>query len=278
MITAPKRVAVIPPTELTMRRRNGTAFPGEQGLTLLRDGLGHVKGWICAIRDMTERKAAEAELRMLSRSTIEVQEAERRRIAAELHDGVNQTLASVKMRLRKAKDLVANASPAGREILTRCERLLVEAIEENRDISHNLHPRGLSDLGLKAACRNLCKELRRRTELVVDFRILLPEERLPAAIELNLFRILQEAINNLEKHARATKVWVRISIQRGVIELKIRDNGRGFSEKAKGKSNEQGIGLANIRQRAMSIGATIEIESSPKGTSIVARVSQEAAK
>jgi two-component system NarL family sensor kinase len=258
-----------------MRRKDGSLFPSEQNVTLVRDRLGQVMGWISVIRDTTERKRAEEELRTLSRSTIEVQEAERSRIARELHDGVNQTLASVKMRLRKAEDLLGTASPAAKEILTRCERLLGQALEENRDLSHNLHPQALSDVGLTAACRNLCKELRLRTDLVVKYRFLLPGERLPAAIELNLFRALQEALNNLEKHARASKVWVSLSVKGGAIALRIRDNGRGFNAAAQTsrKVKAQGIGLANIRQRAMSIGGTCDVESAPgQGTAITVRV------
>jgi two-component system NarL family sensor kinase len=258
-----------------MRRKDGSLFPSEQNITLIRGGPGQLIGWITVVRDITERMRAEADLRMLSRSTIEVQEAERSRIARELHDGVNQMLASVKMRLRKVDDLLHKSSPAAREILSRCQRLLGLALEENRDLSHNLHPQALSDLGLKTACRDLCNEVKQRSKLVLKCRFVLPSTPLPAAVELNLFRVLQEALNNLEKHARAKHVWVRLVAQSGSIVLQIRDDGRGFRPAVGGpsKGKQPGIGLANMHQRAMSIGGTCQVESAPsKGTIITVRV------
>ena len=185
----------------------------------IRNEAGRIVTWVGVVRDITERKRTEEELRQLSRRIIEAQEAERQRVARELHDSVNQVIASAKMRLRKVEACVA-LNPAAREILARCDELLVQALEENRRIAHNLRPTDLDALGLADACRNFCRQFQARTNLVVKTRLARFAQRCPPATELNLFRIVQEALNNVEKHARARTVRLRIAIQRGGLLLK----------------------------------------------------------
>ncbi|HVY72034.1 MAG TPA: PAS domain S-box protein, partial [Verrucomicrobiae bacterium] len=194
----------------------------------VKDNRGGVRYYDCTSQDITARKQAEAELRQLPGRIIEAGEAERLRVAHELHDGVNQTIASAKMRLRKVQAAVANQSPAAREILLRCEKLLVQALEENRRIAHNLHPSDLDKLGLAAACRALCHELHARTNLKVTCSVGRLTSRLSLTTELNLFRIVQEAFNNIEKHAEAKNVQVRLGVSGDEITLRIKDDGRGF--------------------------------------------------
>jgi len=229
------------------------------------------------IRDITERKRAEEELRLLPQRIIQAQEAERSRVAHELHDGVNQIIASVKMRLRNAQASLPAFQAATREILGRCDKLLAAALEENRRIAHNLHPADLNNLGFSAACINLCKEFQARTSLHVRSRIALPgNKRLPAGIELTLFRIVQEAINNIEKYAHAKTVKLQIGLQNDSIRLKIQDDGRGFdAEKIKLGKREigHGLGFTNMRERALSLGGDCEILSTPKkGASVIVRI------
>jgi PAS domain S-box-containing protein len=225
--------------------------------------------------DITRRKRAEEELRQLSRRVIAAQETERLRVARELHDSVNQVIASAKMRLHKSAELVASLSPAANEILARCERLLVRALEENRRIAHNLRPSELDQLGLPVACRSFCQELQSRTNLEVTCKLARLSRRLPPAVELNLFRILQETLNNVEKHARARNVQVRLFVENGAVLLRIQDDGRGFRPEParRGKPAHSGIGLTNISERAASVGGTCEIDTAPgKGTTITVRV------
>jgi PAS domain S-box-containing protein len=261
--------------ELRMKRKNGTEFPTEHRLTAIRDEAGRLVSWVNVVRDISERKRVEEELRQLPQRIIEAQEAERLRVARELHDGVNQIIASAKMRLLKVQDNLAALSPAAREILTRCGQLLNQALEENRRIAHNLRPSDLDELGLAAACRNLCKEMQSRANLVMKSSIKGLSQRLPPQMELNLFRILQEALNNIEKHARAKNVFVEIVGRSDLIVLKIQDDGRGFAPQ-KGKTSKRkrsGIGLTNMRERAAFLGGTCEIENVPKrGTTITVRV------
>jgi signal transduction histidine kinase len=241
----------------------------------IRNEKGRLLNWVRVVRDITERKQHEQELRQLSQRIIEAQEAERLRVARELHDGVNQILASAKMRLRKVQDNATGLGPAAKEILVRCDGLLVQALEENRRIAHNLHPSVLDELGLATACRNLCKELRLRTSLTVECSIAGLSQRLAPAVELNLFRIVQEALANLEKHACAKTARLRLALHKNRITLRIRDDGCGFdptvSRAASGRG--PGIGLTNMRERAAAMGGTIDVRSAPKhGTTITVRV------
>jgi signal transduction histidine kinase len=261
--------------EYTMTRKAGQLFAAELSAAVSTNADGRAIGLVLVARDITEHKRAEEELRHLSRRIIEAQEAERLRVARELHDGVNQVLASAKMRLRKVEDIALELRPAAREILSRSHRLIAQALEENRRIAYNLRPSDLDELGLAAACKNFCRELRSRTNLTVTCSAPQLRQPLPAMVELNLFRIVQEAVNNVEKHAHAKTVRVRIFQKGGSIMLQIQDDGRGFDAKASkvGKEKWGGNGLPNMQQRAMSVGGACEVKSVPnKGTVITVRV------
>ena len=257
--------------EFKMRRKDGTVFPTEHSVMPIRNEVGRLVSWVCVVRDITEHKRVEAELRQLPWRIIEAQETERLRVAREMHDGVNQVIASVKMRLHKVQSRVETLNPADREILTRCDKLLVQALEENRRIAYNLRPSDLDEFGLAAACRNFCKEIQARTNLTVNCRIAALGGRLPPAVELNLFRIVQEALTNVEKHACARTVRLRLSFRDGCIVLRIQDDGRGFTPRRSKvrRGRWRGIGLTNMRERALSLGGVCEVQSTPKkGTTI----------
>jgi PAS domain S-box-containing protein len=265
--------------EMPALRADGSSFSAEFTITQIRLA-GHPMFTIY-IRDITQRKRAEAELRSLPQRIIKAQEAERSRIAQELHDGINQLIASVKMRLRKVEGSLPDLKPAAREILARCDRLLVKVLEENRRIAHNLRPTELDQLGLAAACSSFCGEVQLRTHLQFQCQLISLTQRLPPQVELHLFRIVQEAVNNTEKYARAKSVHLRIRVQADTVVLKIQDDGQGFDAKtlkAAGKMRH-GLGLTNMRERALSLGGTCEIKSLPgRGTTIIVRVPLKTAK
>lgn len=261
--------------EMPVLRADKSRFYAE--FTVTRIKLKGEPTFTVYIRDITQRKRAEEELRSLPQRIIKAQEVERSRVARELHDGVNQIIASVKMRIRNVQESLPSFQAATREILGRCDKLLTDALEENRRIAHNLHPADLNNLGFAAACQNLCKEFQSRTSMDVQCRIALPgKDRLPPNIELTLFRIVQEAINNIEKYAGAKTAKLRIGLQNHSIYLKIQDDGRGFDpEKIKNDKKEKGhgLGLTNMRERALSLGGSCEIQSEPKkGTVIDVRI------
>jgi len=257
--------------EMPALRADGSHFSAE--FTISPITLAGHPMFTFYIRDITKRERAEAELRSLPQRIIKAQEAERSRIAQELHDGINQLVASVKMRLRKVEGSLPDLKPAAREILRRCDDLLVKVLEENRRIAHNLRPTELDNLGLAAACSSLCSQVQLRTNLQFQCRLISPARRLPPGVELNLFRIVQEAINNIEKHARAKSVKLEIRVRGGTVFLKIQDDGQGFETivPERGGKTRRGLGLTNMRERALSLGGTCEIISQPgRGATILA--------
>jgi PAS domain S-box-containing protein len=259
--------------EMPALRADGSRFAAE--LTISPIMLAGHPMYTLYIRDITQRKRAEVELRALPQRIIRAQEAERSRIARELHDGINQLVASVKMRLRKVEANLPDLKPAAREILHRCDDLLVKVLEENRRIAHNLRPTELDNLGLAAACSSFCNEIQLRTNLQFQCRLIPATRRLPPEVELQLFRIVQEAINNIEKHAQARLVNLHIRVQRQIVYLKIQDDGRGFDVKVRkaGGKLRHGLGLTNMRERALSLGGSCDITSlEGGGTTIITRV------
>ncbi len=258
--------------EMPALRADGSLFSAEFTITRIR--LAGRPMFTIYIRDITQHKRVEAELRELPQRIIKAQEAERSRIARDLHDGINQMIASVKMRLHKVESSLPDLKPAAREILSRCDRLLVKVLEENRRIAHNLRPTDLDNLGLSAACSSFCNEVQSRAGLQVQCRIHLPGQRLPPVTELHLFRIVQEALNNIEKHAGAKTVKLHLHCEDDAVLLKIQDDGTGFETKiSKGKKRGHGLGLSNMRERALSLGGTYDLFSTPKkGTTIQVRV------
>jgi signal transduction histidine kinase len=274
METAVKKKGFLGEFEFEMKRKDGTSFPVQATLVPIRNEEGQVVTWVGVFRDITERKMTEASLRQLSRRIMEAQETERERVARDLHDSVNQVIASARMRVRRVAEN-ARLNPAARELLARCGELLVQALEENRRIARDLRPADLDALGLAEACRNFCRQFQARTNLVVRTRLARFTQRCPPATELNLFRIIQEALNNVEKHARARNVRLEIARQRGGLMLRIQDDGHGFDSNAAklARRRGEGVGLANMRERATILGGTCEVESVPnQGTTITVRV------
>jgi signal transduction histidine kinase len=141
---------------------------------------------------------------------------------------------------------------------------MVQALEENRRIAHNLRPSDLDELGLPDACRNYCEDVRIRSNLAFSFVFNGLQKRLSPDTELHLFRILQEALTNIEKHAKAKSVFVELSIQSDSVLLRVKDDGCGSDFQHTGKRDQKsGMGLANMKERVLLIGGTFDVSSSP---------------
>lgn len=223
--------------------------------------------------DITEKVRAEEAVRALPHRIIAAQEGERRRVARELHDGVSQLLASVRFRLLAVEGwLHDRADDALRREVTRAKSYLASALREVRDISHNLRPRELDDLGLVAAIQSAVEELAERSKLRLTCRLVRLRKRLPPEVELVLYRIFQEAVANVLKHAQAKRITVELVREEGGVLLRISDNGRGFvaARKRTGGAHSS-LGLVNMRERADFIGGTLTVKSVPhEGTTIEA--------
>lgn len=232
-----------------------------------------IKGFCLVITDVTARKQAEKVLREMPRRIVQAQEDERKRVSRELHDGVNQILSATKFGIHSLERQLANYDKSLRERTNEAKQLIEKAIAEVRMISRNLHPSELDDIGLMAAIRTLVGDFCARTRIQVNFfepprweKNLLPEVR------LTIYRIVQEALSNIEKHAQATRVEAILQRDRNGFVMVIRDNGKGFSARTVKRKN--GLGLDNMRERASFVGGTLDVKSVPgQGTELMLQLS-----
>jgi two-component system sensor histidine kinase UhpB len=222
--------------------------------------------------------AGEERYRSLARAVWRVEEAERRRLARELHDGIGQTLTALKNQLELLARRAAAAEASWSAELRESVAVAARALAETRELSRLLRPPVLDDLGLQAALRWLTRSVEARTGI----RVALAETelRLDADTETLVFRVIQEALNNVEKHARARTASVELSASGGVLTLTVRDDGCGFAVDApsSGDGAEAGIGLRGIRDRAELLGGRRRVDSAPcRGTVIVVELPLPAA-
>lgn len=214
-----------------------------------------------------ESRRAHQRLRRKTTQFIRFQANERRRFSRELHDGVNQLLVATKYRINIALSKSSNLNYLENE-LDKAKETLDEAIYEIRHLSHQLRPRLLDDMGLTSAIKNLSQDFAEYSNIEVKTSLDLHNEQLPEHLEIIIYRIIQEAFNNIDKHAQATQVGLKLGLQNKTVYLEIKDNGRGFVLKQI-KSDTIGIGIHHIQERADLVGGQATIESVPKqGTSI----------
>jgi signal transduction histidine kinase len=218
-----------------------------------------------------ERGRAEAGQRNLSARLLTLQDEERRRFARELHDSVGQHLAAIKMGV----SLLARKLPDD-SVVKDCLKLADDAIAETRTISHLLHPPLLDEAGLNSAMRWFVEGFASRSGIRVNLHIQDGIQRYEQTTELVLFRALQESLTNVHRHSGAKQADVSLSTSGGHLTLTVRDHGRGISAEALQRLKEEGtaggVGLAGMTERLREIGGNLEINSSVRGTEIVARV------
>lgn len=202
----------------------------------------------------------EDELQQFAVRTIELQELDRRRIAADIHDGITQRLVSAWYHLRAAETITTEDEVRGE--LAAVDALLSDALAEARGAITGLRPTVLDDLGLTAAISSLAAEL---GDLRVD--LVLEECSLPTHVETSVYRLTQEALQNVVKHARASWVGISLDDDGGRVTLTVSDDGEGFDPAMAGGSTN--YGLSGMRERANLLGATLEVRSRPgDGTTI----------
>ena len=193
---------------------------------------------------------------------ISAQETERKRLSRELHDGVGQILSGVKYRLEALPGKMTLSGGAEAKLL-KVGGFLDNAISEIRRVSQNLMPSELEDLGLEPALLTLCRDFKERSGIHVTLRTGHVPTVVAPELALAFFRIAQEALNNIGKHSKATMVTVALSRKGKEIVLSVSDNGVGFKFGGNRPPTGRGIGLGSMRERAGSVGGSIEIHSMP---------------
>ena len=262
-------------------RKNGERFPVLIGTSVVRDDSGSPVAMVTIARDMTEERRLQARLeeaeqqrlagfRRFALSVQQAQESERKRISRELHDDLSQRLSGMKFRVEvlegEVEPLKRGAGRRLREIGEELDRTIAEV----RRISSNLRPSVLDDFGLVTALRLLCKEFEKVHGVRAAFHLAAPAPlQLDATTEIALYRIAQEALANVAKHAHASAVTMHLVQHQSFVELTIQDDGRGFvpGSVLNTRGHGHGLGLMNMQERAELLGGTFEVDAAGgKGT------------
>jgi signal transduction histidine kinase len=213
--------------------------------------------------DLSERIAQDS-----LRRVVEAQELERRRLARELHDETGQALTSILLGLKALEERTAD--PASRAATEELRELVVSTLQDVRRLAVELRPSALDDFGLVAALERLTASFTEQTGISVDFQTALADERLPEEVETALYRIVQESLTNVVKHARARRVSILLARKGSTVKAVVEDDGQGFDTV---EQTGDGYGLVGMRERLALLGGRLEVESGRGGgTTIAAEV------
>lgn len=261
--------------EVLLQAATGAPRPAQISIRPLTGPAAGEATFALVVTDMTEARRTEELLRAHAHRVVQVQEAERGSVALELHDHITQLLIAVLFSSQALSDkLSAREGPARREAV-KLRVMLGRVADEVERISRNLRPSLLDQLGLLAALRATANEFATRTGVSVKLAGASLAARLPAATELALYRIAQEALKNIERHARARHVTVSLRQTDTWVQLVINDDGIGFDAKhhAARRKDRGVLGLAGMRERAACVGGTLTVKSGLRaGTEIEVRI------
>jgi PAS domain S-box-containing protein len=257
-------------------RRNGDEFPIDASISHIVEEGEHF--YTVILRDVTERVKADRalresreEIRNLALTASGVREQEKSRIARELHDELGQALTALKIDVGWLREHLAGAPGAVRDKLGAMQVLLDGTVAAARRISSDLRPLMLDDLGLVAACEWLAQNFQQRTGIPCELVLGAGDLDLPDPYATAVFRVMQESLTNIAKHAQATQVEATLVRDASTVTLTVRDNGRGFTPSAPRKQGS--YGLVGLRERAYLLGGDLRIESGPgRGTVVEMRI------
>jgi two-component system, NarL family, sensor histidine kinase UhpB len=274
-----EQIAVLPEKEIHREevscvRKDGQSLPTLISPMPILDGSGKFAGSFAVLTDLTQLKVAEAslrrsesQLRRLSIDLLRAQEKERRRISLDLHDDLGQELTSAKLQIGYVRNQLPKGNKEFRRECTSALQLVSRALEKVRKLSHNLNPLIVDDLGLHSALRWLLDEFGRLRKIKVNFRADKIDHLLPQGAAIVIYRIFQEIVTNIGKHARADQIDIIIRHTDGKIYFQISDNGKGFRLNKMGSGKFHGLGLLTIRERVHMLGGSFDLSSAPgKGT------------
>jgi PAS domain S-box-containing protein len=252
------------PYEIVWVKSNGKLISTFVSPEPLLDDNGVVEGSFAVITDITELKNAQQSIRNLTQDLIRVQENERQRISRDLHDNVAQELATVKI---GCDTLFADHKDIPRELKNKVKgfsRILQNSIMGVRDLAYNLRPPGLDQLGVVTTIGRYCEDFSDKHMIGVDFYSAgVAELKLNSDTEINIYRIIQESLSNVLKHAEATHVTIRLIASYPTIILRVEDDGSGFNVKARlGEAlEEKRMGVSSMEERVKLLGGKMKIIS-----------------
>jgi PAS domain S-box-containing protein len=250
--------------ELEIKSFSGKTIPCEVKFDRI-EYMG-VESILAAINDLTAIRRAEV---LVIQSLIEGADNERNRVAKEIHDSLGQSLTAASLNLNSIKKEIPRMGSKAAEKFENGLKFLKTSMEESRNIAHNLMPKAIEDFGIVLTLNSLFNQLMKSTGLKINFYENLGQDLRPDInIELNLYRITQEAINNVMKHSEATEVFVQLMLHSNEIIYTFEDNGKGF-DKHINNTGKKGIGLKSIYNRAVAMMGHCDIDSAPgEGTTI----------
>jgi len=261
--------------EVILNKKDGSKAVLQLAISSLANDGNYPSGFQFIARDMTSEKQMQENLRSLLRQVAKAQEEERKRIAQELHDDTVQELVVLCQRI---DDLAASEKGLGKQAKLRLGKLHQEAnyiMQEARRLSQDLRPAVLDNLGLVPALKWLGSDLLRYSEISVDVKVQGSVKKLPDEEELVLFRIAQEALRNISKHAQASSAEITIEFADTKTRITIKDNGKGFvpPDDINDLLRYSKLGLAGMQERAQSIGGSLAVVSRPgEGTTLTAEL------
>lgn len=257
--------------ELNQTSRHGKHLTVASRWALLRDEQGEPAGRLQLDRDLTRRRKAERELRLMSGRLLNLRDEERRRLARDLHDSVGQLLALTKVNLSSARRHLTDSEAEVKRLFGESCEMIEQALSEVRTISYLLHPPLLEELGLSSVLSWFVSGFSERSGIRVDLK--LPEKmgRFSHELETGIFRIIQECLTNIHRHSRGSVAKIELARSRDQLRLRVEDDGAGFPA-AGGQAGREdslpGVGISGIRERVRQLGGEMQIQSGERGTAV----------
>lgn len=258
------------------RRKDGMLLDVSLTISPVRDSSGQIIGASKVARDITVQKRTAEKMRIADESLrlMRVQDEERRRIAREFHDSAGQTLTvlglSLAQLIQNAEVVAPELAKQGKEI----EEVVQQLHREIRTTSYLLHPPLLDEAGLKSAVSWYVQGIVERSGMAIDLSISDDFGRLPADMELAIFRVVQECLTNIHRHAESKTAFIRIARENGSVFIEVRDEGKGISPErlAEIQARGSGVGIAGIRERLRQFEGELNIVPTSSGTRVIARI------
>lgn len=253
--------------DISLRRLQSTVQRAEKLVSQVGVVFNFLSG---GLRDLNLKIGELQQAQQMALSIIKAQEEERKRVAREIHDGPAQSMANIVMRAEFCLRLLDMNPGQVRDELVALQNLVRLSLTDVRKIIFDLRPMVLDDLGLAPAIKRYLADYKEQHGLQIEFLFFGQQRRLDSSIEVALFRIIQETISNIKKHARASSAVVKMELLRKKVNIHIKDDGRGFDlDKVMADKNRDGYGLVGMRERVQLLEGELNITTAPgQGTSI----------